>query len=340
MSCPCCRLARCSSAPPAGGRSCRRGLRHDRLAWRDGHRERRHDGELAHHVAVRQLRFAPRHRHADVHRHARDACTARARETPASTPDDGATRDRESCSGSRQVTAARNRGAKTPAPEAPSSAACVRRSGRASTSAAAPSCRRRRRRHRHASPRSQSTSTSSDPRLVNRSLTSNDCPGTTGSMVGGGAKAATGPVGSASAGRLRHGAEVDAERRVDRVGELLFLDVQDPDGIGIGGELPRRVARRGQTAGQRRNRGRRTVHPERLDRGVHFALNRAEQRRRVRRRRLLQRREQTCDAGVDARRRRSSPSHRRRPAARDACSSRRRGPAADRCGRRSASAES
>ena len=47
--------------------------RHNRLARRRRHRESRHDRELAHHVAVRELGFAAHHRHADPDRNVVDA---------------------------------------------------------------------------------------------------------------------------------------------------------------------------------------------------------------------------------------------------------------------------
>ncbi len=99
------------------------------------------------------------------------------------------------------------------------------------------------------------TVTSTEPRLVNRSLTSNACPGITGAIVGGGGE------GRKRTGRFRQTCglcdrhEVDAERGVDRIRELLLLHLQDLYGIRVGSELLHGAASGGEPARQRRNGG-------------------------------------------------------------------------------------
>jgi hypothetical protein len=97
-------------------------------------------------------------------------------------------------------------------------------------------------------------------------------------MVGGGAKAAPGPsrpgrpAGCATALKSIPSALLIASANCS-------LHLEDPHGIRIGRERVRRLARCGQPRAGGRNR-RRIVHPERLDAGVHLALDRFEERRR------------------------------------------------------------
>ena len=102
------------------------------------------------------------------------------------------------------------------------------------------------------------------------------------------------------AGGLRDGGEIDAERGVDRVFELLFFDPQQLRSICVGRKLPCRVPRRLQSARERRDDCRRILHRERTRRRVDLALDGAKRRSRSRRRRVVERREQTGDARLDA----------------------------------------
>ena len=139
------------------------------------------------------------------------------------------------------------------------------------------------------------------PRLASRARTSKVWPGTGAAIDGGGAKAANGPVGSATPGRLRGGGQLQPEARGDRVLGLPLLDAQQEQRLVLAGALGDGLADELQRRGQAGHRGRRdrssvksaAARPKRaVDAGqlVGHALGRA----------AAERREQARVAGVEA----------------------------------------
>ena len=97
----------------------------------------------------------------------------------------------------------------------------------------------------------------------------------------------------------RSGLKVDAERRVDRVLKLLFLDLQDEQRVGFRAQPRDCRPGRGQTARERGHARRRVLHREPAHGAAHLIGDRREQRAGRRWRGPAERGEQTRDRDVD-----------------------------------------